>query len=95
MKPWELGHKKMSRNKNKTVGGHTGCSEGNISQLVQWLGLTLPFFVGYNYRNYQSNLAGLQSQGREQVHSQLEKISCSLRQCSFQLYMILLKTLDC
>ena len=36
MKPWELGHKKMSRNKNKTVGGHTGCSEGNISQSVAW-----------------------------------------------------------
>ena len=48
-------------------------------------------FQGYNYRNYKATLPGLQSQGREQVHSQLEKITSSLRQCSFQSYMILVK----
>ena len=49
-------------------------------------------FQGYNYRNYKATLPGLQSQGREQVHSQLDKITRSLRQCNFQSYMILMKT---
>ena len=35
---------------------------------------------GYNYRTYNGTFPGLQSQGREQVHSQLEKITTSLRQ---------------
>ena len=53
---------------------------------------TFIYLLGYNYKNYRSVLPGLQSQGREQVHSQLEKLTSSLRQCSFQSYMILMKT---
>ena len=55
----------MKRNTNKSVGGHTGCSEG------------------YNFKNYKPSLHGLQRQGREQIHSRLEKLTPSLRQCNF------------
>ena len=48
---------------------------------------------GYNFRNYKPHLPRIISQVREQVHSQLEKLTSSLRQCSFQSYMILLRTL--
>ena len=69
------GQKKLKKPDKSGIGGHIGCSEG------------------YNFNLYKQHLPYAQpnSQGREQMHSRLQKLCPSLKQMDYADFMAFAK----